>query len=233
MGSLRYQALLLLSLTLLLNPLAVSAFEVEPANVTDEELEEIIKNDVDDEKKITFWELPLWIKIDHIIFLTVSTLSAVGIGKFLPFVLTRIKSILHSEKRQQIIDYVQYSPGASIKELEDALDVNRSTLRYHLRILEMRGLVFSRTVGKERLLFQEPLPDSEVNRIAALKSETRKKILELLTDNGELSTKDIAQELGLSPKTVHHHLHILQKCDAIKLTREGQNTVKMNDVSDT
>lgn len=192
-----------------------------------------MKNDVDDEKKISFWELPLWIKIDHIIFITVSTLSAVGIGKFWPLILARIKSILHSEKRQQIIDYLQYSPGSSIRELEDALEVNRSTLRYHLYILENRGLAFSRTVGKERLLFPEPLPESEVKRVAALKSETRKRILELLTDNGELSTSDIAQQLGLSPKTVHHHLRILQKCDAIKLTREGQNIVKMNDISDT
>jgi len=39
------------------------AFKWKPANLTDKQLEELIKNDKPDEIKVTFWDLPLWIKI--------------------------------------------------------------------------------------------------------------------------------------------------------------------------
>ncbi|RLI79975.1 hypothetical protein DRP05_01985 [Archaeoglobales archaeon] len=57
----------LVVLIVLINSSQVSAFEAVPANVSDEELMKQVKNDPPDEVKISFWDLPLWIKIHHLI----------------------------------------------------------------------------------------------------------------------------------------------------------------------
>jgi predicted transcriptional regulator len=44
----------------------VLAFESKPANISDEELQKLIENDAPDEIPISFWELPLWIKLHEI-----------------------------------------------------------------------------------------------------------------------------------------------------------------------
>ncbi len=48
---------------LVLTTSVVSAFEDEPVNISDEELKKILEEDDLDEIQISFWELPLWIKI--------------------------------------------------------------------------------------------------------------------------------------------------------------------------
>ncbi len=183
-----------------------SAATITPANVSDKELEEILKNDVADEVKISFWELPLWIKIHHIVTLCLTTL---GLWKFLPILLTRIKSVLENRKRRRIMDAIVERPGISIKDLEELTGINRSTLRYHLDVLENEGLMISMR-GRERLLFpKDYFSEQELGMLAALRSEARRKIMELIAQNGGMSARQIANVLNLNLKTVHHHLNSL------------------------
>lgn len=198
-----------------------SAFGVKPANVTDEELEKIKQNDIDDERKISFWNLPLWIKAHHIYLITLSALAALGLWKYFPIILGRIKSVLKSKKRQQILEYLQWSFGASIRELEENLNINRSTLRYHLVLLEKWGKVFSVRYGNERLFFSQIISDGEIELTAVLRSETKRKILELLLQNKPLSKEEIAELAGLNPKNVHYHLNHLKSSGMVEKNGEG------------
>lgn len=184
-----------------------SAFDVEPANLSDQELEKRIDNDIDDERKVSFWELPLWIKLKYVAGIVVAVL---GIWKFLPFILGRIKSVLKSTKRQRILDYLEWNFGVSIRELEENLNINRSTLRYHLVLLEKWGKVVSVRYGTERLFFSKKLPDGELELVTFLRSETKRKILELLSQNGALSKEEIAEMTGLNLKNVHYHFKYLK-----------------------
>ncbi|MFO7967959.1 MAG: winged helix-turn-helix transcriptional regulator [Archaeoglobaceae archaeon] len=198
-----------------------SAFGVKPANVTDEELEKIKQNDIDDERKISFWDLPLWIKAHHIYLITLSALAALGLWKYLPILLGRIKSVLKSTKRQRILDYLEWNFGVSIRELEENLNINRSTLRYHLALLERWGKVISVSCGNERLFFSKnQLTDGELGLVTFLRSENKRRILELLSQNGSLSKEEIAELTGINPKNLYYHLNHLKSSGMLEKNGE-------------
>lgn len=200
----RILLLLFFLITLTVTHLSLAA-KVKPANISDEELKKIIESDPADEVKISFWDLPLWIKIHYI--LTV-ILGALGIWKFLPIVITRVKSALENAKRRRILKIIMQNPGISLKELEKLTKMNRSTLRFHLNLLENEGWIYSVQIGKHRLFFLTY--DDNINLSTLIKSERKKQIIELLNQNRELTIKEIANKLGINYKTVHKHISQLR-----------------------
>ena len=195
---------------------------IKPANISDEELKKIIETDPADEIKISFWDLPLWIKIYEIVALI---LSILGIWKFLPIVITKIKSALENAKRRKILKIFMKNPGISLKELEELTKINRSTLRFHLDLLEDEGWIYSIKTGRHRLFFLVNNND-DINPLTLVKSERKKQIIELLNQNGELTIKEIADKLGISYKTAHRHISQLKSMGIVKV---DNGTVKLLD----
>ena len=179
------------------------AFKWKPANLTDKQLQELIKNDKPDEIKVTFWQLPWWIKLHYIL---TTILGILGIWKFLPIVVTKVKSALENAKRRKILRVVMKNPGISLKELEDITGMNRSTLRFHIDFLEKEGWVRSVRVGKHRLLFANG-QDVHVD----IKSERKRRIIELLSGRDGLSIKELANLLGVSYHTAYRHVMDLKE----------------------
>ncbi len=180
--------IILLIIIILIN--RALAAVVEPLNISYDEALKIAKNDTTQETKISFWDLPLWIKLHHIFLLIVGALSA---WKFLPIVITKIKSALENAKRRKILKIIMRNPGISLKELEELTKMNRSTLKFHLNFLESEGWISSTKIGKHRLFF---LNNSSSKDPMIVKSERKKQIIELLNQNGELTIKEIANKLG-------------------------------------
>jgi len=204
----KYVFMLFIFLFYLCNVHLAIAVKITPANISDEELEKRIKNDPPNEIKVTFWELPLWIKIHYTVTLCLTTL---GLWKFLPLLLTRVKSILENRKRHKIMKTVVENPGIRIKDLEVLTKINRSTLRYHIDVLDSEGLLISIKLGTERLLFpRDFFSKEELELLAVLKSEPKRKLLKLIVQNGGMSARQIADVMGLNLKTVHHHLSSLR-----------------------
>ncbi len=75
------------------------AFKWKPANLTDKQLQELIEHDKPDEVRISFWDLPLWVKMQYILTVLAGMLGAL---KFLPLILTKVKSVLDNSKRSKI-----------------------------------------------------------------------------------------------------------------------------------
>lgn len=217
MISLRLLVIFLIILTVMHPSLAAT---IKPANISDDELKKIIESDPADEVKVPFWELPLWIKIYEIVAVI---LSILGIWKFLPIVITKIKSALENEKRRKVLKIIMNNPGISLKELEELTKMNRSTLRFHIDLLEDEGWIYSIRTGKHRLFY---LTNSdEINPSTLVKSERKKQIIELLNQNGELTIKEIADKLEISYKTAHSHISQLRKIGVVTV---NNGVVKLN-----
>jgi len=60
---------------------------------------------------ISFWELPLWIKIAYISGII---LASLGLLKIIPIVLARIKNLPENQNRQSILKYILNNPGCTI-----------------------------------------------------------------------------------------------------------------------
>ena len=210
--------LILLFLTFLLNLPISEAAKIKPANISDEELMERVKNDPPDEVKVSFWQLPLWIKIHHIVTVILGLLTA---WKLLPIVVTKIKSALESVKRRRILRVIMENQGVSLTELEKITGENRSTLRYHLSKLEGEGWIRTIKVGNSKLVL---LNTSELN--PEIVGGRKKDIVELLEKHGRLTAKQIAERLDLNVKTVYYHLRELKERGIVK--KEG-NEFKLTD----
>ncbi|AIY90962.1 winged helix-turn-helix transcriptional regulator [Geoglobus acetivorans] len=183
-----------------------------------------VKNDPADEVKVSFWDLPLWIKVHHIATLAV---SALAIWKLLPFFAGKIKVRLENRNRKRILEFVIKNPGVSLRDLERHLKMNRSTLRHHIEALEREGTVITIKAGKERLAF--PLEylifnGRNLDRKIVLRSDARKKILDVLSRNGGMRMSELANALEMSYKTLHYHVAVLQRAGLVEF--DGQ-TVKV------
>lgn len=59
--------------------------------------------------------------------------------------------------------------------------------------------------------------------LKALSDGTRRKIVELLSKEGEMSVSDIAARLKITQPTASHHLQILRIADMVTPKREGKS----------
>ncbi len=188
------------------------AFKWRPANLTDKQLQELIKNDKPDERKVTFWDLPLWIKIHYLLTLL---LGVLGIWKFLPLILSKIRFPLDDSKKDRILRCLLENPGATAVEISKSTGINRSTLRYYLSRLEKDGIIYSAKAGKYRLFF--PCAECRIDREDLVKSKRKRQILDILKQNGGLKISDIAECLGVSYHTAYRHVLELERMGAIYL----------------
>jgi len=193
----------------------VSAFSDEPINVSDKELQEILKKDDPNEIPISFWDLPLWIKIHYVI---TTVLCIIGVWKFLPILITKLKSALENAKRRKILKIIMKNQGISVAELEAITKENRSTLRYHLSRLEDEGWIKTVKFGKNRLIF---LNTGDIDLTGVVKGRKRE-IVEILKENGDLTSSQIAERLKLNVKTVYYHLNDLMELGIVTKCENGK-----------
>ncbi len=127
-------------------------------------------------------------------------------------------STLENEIRERVFNHVRSTPGAHIAAIADGTDVPRSTVRYHLRVLEGAGLIVGATIrGRHRYAPAE----TDLELAAALHDEPTRAVLEAVGRFEPVSVSGIADEIDRAPSTVAHHLDQLE--DAGLLTRERSN----------
>ncbi len=197
------------------------AFKWKPANLTDKQLQELIKNDKPDERKVTFWDLPLWIKIHYLLTIL---LGVLGVWKFLPLILSKIRFPLDGSKKDRILRYLLENPGATAVEISKSTGINRSTLRYYLARLERDELIYSVKAGKYRLFF--PCAECRINREDLVKSERKRQILDVLKQNGGLKIGEIAKHLGVSYHAAYRHVLELEQMGVVSM---DEGVVRVND----
>ena len=66
------------------------------------------------------------------------------------------------------------------------------------------------------------ITDSSLSKALRSESGTRRKILDMLYEKGEMSPSDIARSLGISKPTVAYHLRAMWKRNELKLSRTEQ-----------
>jgi predicted transcriptional regulator len=65
---------------------------------------------------------------------------------------------LASESRRHILDVLKKEPGANVNRVCEFFEIGRIAVMKHLDVLEGANLVISEKVGRERLLYFNPVP---------------------------------------------------------------------------
>ncbi len=65
---------------------------------------------------------------------------------------------LASEPRRRILDILKQEPGCNVNRVTEFFDIGRVAVMKHLAVLQAANLVISEKVGRERLLWFNPVP---------------------------------------------------------------------------
>lgn len=111
--------------------------------------------------------------------------------------------VLANDHRRQIYDQVRATPGAHIAAIVDRTGIPRSTVRYHLRVLEDESIIAGDTIrGKHRYA----LPQDDLAVAAAVHDRPTRAVLEAVASHDRVGVSDLADAVGRAPSTVSHHI---------------------------
>jgi len=129
---------------------------------------------------------------------------------------------LAHDTRRALVDRVREAPGSPLTAVGRALDVPRSTVRYHVRVLEREGLVTAETIAGRNRLF--PADEDAPALAAALRRDGAGDLLRSIAADGPGSVTALAERLDRAPSTVSHHLSRLADDGLVERRDEGTRT---------
>jgi DNA-binding transcriptional ArsR family regulator len=151
--------------------------------------------------------------------------GALGMGLLLGAALYHLidrKNILHSEARQQVLEVVARSPGASIHEVAQAVGLSHPTARYHLDLLQRNGLILCLDRGNKMLYFcnRGDFTPQERELVALLRSPEAWRVYDTIASRPWIVRRELSDLLGISRTSVNWHLRGLMEAGLVVETRE-------------
>jgi DNA-binding MarR family transcriptional regulator len=127
---------------------------------------------------------------------------------------------LELDARRHVYEAISDQPGEPITAVSDRADVNLSTARHHVKVLEREGLVATGRVRNCERFYPAGTDDLEL--AAAMADESTADILDALVRLEPASVSGLAEEVDRSPSTVTHHLQKLEDDDIVVRERNGR-----------
>lgn len=132
-------------------------------------------------------------------------------------------SPLENPTRRRIDEEIERSPGIYVSALVDTVDASRSTVRYHLRVLERENHAFGEKIhGKQRYF---PAGSDAPAVAAALADDASGSVVEAVSRYGPATVSELAEAIDRSPSTVSYHLSRLEDDGVVDRERRGEAVV--------
>ncbi|WP_462271959.1 winged helix-turn-helix transcriptional regulator [Methanohalophilus sp.] len=169
----------------------------------------------------SFFELPLSLQIVYISGLLGAPLA---LYKFIPLLLGRIRQKCENPHRNRILHYITENPGSTISDIEKTLEMERSTVRFHLKVLQFNNKINRFKKGKLVLLFKNSYKytDTEKKIIFFLRNDTGKSILISILHEPGITNQNLTQTFELAKSTVHWHVNDLYNDGLVDFKNEGK-----------
>lgn len=169
---------------------------------------------------LSFWELPLSLQAVYISGLLGTSLA---VHKFLPLLLGRVRQNCKNQNRNDILEFITANPGTTSSDIEKHLELNRSTIRYHLKILQVCNKIKYVRKGKIVMFIKNSSRCTDTEKIAfVLKNDTRKTILISISRKPGITNQDLTQIFNLSKSTVHWHINELHNEGLVHFKSDGK-----------
>jgi len=122
-----------------------------------------------------------------------------------------------------VYDAIASSPGIYLSRLSERSDVPRSTVRYHVRVLERERLVRSEKLrGRRRFV---PVDVADADLAAALHDDATAPVVDAISRRGPASVSTLADELDVSAATASYHLGRLEDAGVVNRERVDNEVV--------
>lgn len=170
---------------------------------------------------ISFWELPFKLQL---IYISGLLATSVTLYKFLPLLLGRVRQNCKNQNRDEILEFIIANPGSTISDIGKQLKLNRGTIKYHLKILQMCDKVKCVRKGKSVLLFKNcyKYTDTEKKIVFFLRNDTGKSILISIFHKPGITNQDLTQMYHLDKSTVHWHINDMYNEGIVDFKNDGK-----------
>ncbi|WP_276260217.1 helix-turn-helix domain-containing protein [Haloglomus litoreum] len=128
---------------------------------------------------------------------------------------------LELDARRAVYEAISDQPGEPITAVSDRADVNLSTARHHVKVLQREELVATARVRNCERFYPAGTEDLEL--AAAMADECTADILDALVRLEPASVSGLADEVDRSPSTVTHHLQKLEDDEIVVRERAGRS----------
>ena len=135
-------------------------------------------------------------------------------------------NILLLSTRRDIYQCILKSPGLHLREISRRLDMPLNTIKYHLHILQKRGLIIEKIEGRyHRYYIINKIGAREKKLINLLREDIPRTIILYLMIHYWSSQVDISKSLQKHPTTIEHHLKKLMDLEIIQQVKPNNGKV--------
>ncbi len=134
--------------------------------------------------------------------------------------------MLDHRTRRMIVNYITSHPGESFQRMRRVLDINSSTLRYHLDYLRKNRLVEEAKEYGQRCYYpcgSSTDENNEESHIPEL-NKRQNRILACIKKDPGITKREIARTTNLAPKEISKCIRVLRDNQLIWKVRSGRNT---------
>ena len=136
-------------------------------------------------------------------------------------------NVLEHGMRQDLLRTIEQAPGIHLRELAGRHGTAVTNTQWHLRKLEMAGLVKTQKVQGRRLYY--PVQGGLASRTAAIENAAMAnpnagRVTDYLAANAGSNQRALAEALGMNPGTVRWHLRKLESAGLVRSIQEGAQT---------
>lgn len=169
---------------------------------------------------ISWWQFQILILIGQLSLMPGETFAAFKSLTYLGYRAITDKNILKNGTRLKILDHIIKNPGVNFSVISKETGVNRGTLSYHLKILDMHGKikVYKNRYFENHMKFN----DDEQKILNQLKKDMPRKIIKILIEHPGASRKEISGEIGISDQAVSWYMKHLRADGIIVSETLGQ-----------
>lgn len=130
--------------------------------------------------------------------------------------------LLDQPTRRRILDTIKANPGIKISHVCKETGAGWGTVKHHLHLLEKNGLVVSRSLGRDRLLFTADIPDAEQRAQEALRQGRAESLATAIATNPGASQKELCADVRMTRKIIRRYVELLTRAGLIKEQRENR-----------
>ena len=136
-------------------------------------------------------------------------------------------NVLEHPMRRSLLECVEGEPGVHLRELATRHGTAVTNTQWHLRKLEMAGLVKTEKVQGRRLYYPTRggvAAKEEALQNAAIQNPNAARILDYLGSHAGTNQRGLADTLEMNPGTVRWHLRKMESAGLVRAVQKGAQT---------
>ena len=175
-----------------------------------------------------YWHFLLWLAVMQLLsVIDILLYHTKLIFTILGFKITEHTNLLDNPNRNLIYSYIETNPGAHISEIVNNIGLNRGTVKYHIKALEVQNKIEACNDDRKIRYLVSNLACDEVEKkvISVLKNVTNKRIISEIRNKKCNTNIALALEIGVSRATISWHMRYLKEIGFVKGTKIGRNVI--------